>query len=163
FTTIAIALAMLVCVALLLIWFFATDLGLAVRRRRQGSQPDNSGEHPQTGHQSLRVAAVRDYFEQLRRAGAVREIAREVSGKHELAAVTQASQRESEAPLLFHRVTGSRFPVITNVFGSRARLMDMIGARDGSFCRRWAEVIGKAAPPPQITNMGLDLEEIRLT
>jgi UbiD family decarboxylase len=106
---------------------------------------------------------VRDYFERLRRAGAVREITREVSGKHELAAVTQASQRESEAPLLFHKITGSRFPVITNVFGSRARLMDMIGASQGSFCRRWAEVMGKSAPTAQIAATGMDLEEIRLT
>ena len=58
----------------------------------------------------------------------MREIAREVSARHELAAVTQASQRESDAPLLFRKVAGSRFPVMTNVFGSRARLMDMIGA-----------------------------------
>ena len=55
------------------------------------------GEYSQAGQQGLRVAAVRDYFEQLQRAGAVREITREVSGKHELAAVTQASQRESDA------------------------------------------------------------------
>jgi UbiD family decarboxylase len=106
---------------------------------------------------------VRTYFEQLRRAGAVREIAREVSGRHELAAVTQASQRESDAPLLFRKVAGSRFPVMTNVFGSRARLMDLIGAGDGSFCRRWAELMRSVAPPPQITAAAGDLEEIRLT
>ena len=106
---------------------------------------------------------MRDYFERLRRAGGVREITREVSGRHELAAVTQASQRESDAPLLFHKVTSSRFPVITNVFGSRARLMEMIGANDGSFCRRWTELMREAAPPPQITTAPDDLEEIRLT
>jgi len=106
---------------------------------------------------------VRDYFEKLRRAGQVREISREVSGRHELAAVTQASQRESEAPLLFHKVAGSRFPVMTNVFGSRARLMDMIGATGGSFCRRWTEVMGKVAPTPLVTAAPSDLEQIRLT
>ena len=106
---------------------------------------------------------MRDYFEKLRRTGQVREITRQVSGKHELAAVTQASQRESEAPLLFHKVAGSRFPVMTNVFGSRARLMDMIGAADGSFCRRWTEVMAKAAPAPEVTAAPNDLEEIRLT
>jgi len=102
---------------------------------------------------------VRDYIEQLRRAGRVREITREVSGTHELAAVTQASQRESEAPLLFHQVAGSRFPVITNVFGSRARLMEMIGA-NGSFCRRWAELMREPAPPPEITAAPDGREEI---
>ncbi len=106
---------------------------------------------------------MRDYFEKLRRAGGVREITREVSGRHELAAVTQASQRESEAPLLFHKVAGSRFPVMTNVFGSRTRLMDMIGANEDSFCRRWAEVMAKAAPAPRIADAPNDLEEVRLT
>ncbi len=106
---------------------------------------------------------MRKYFEGLQRAGAVREITREVSGKHELAAVTQASQRESDAALLFHKVAGSRFPVMTNVFGSRARLMDMIGAQDGSFCRRWVELMRSPAPAPQVTATPNDLEEIKLT
>ncbi len=106
---------------------------------------------------------MRAYLDRLRRAGHVREIAREVSGKHELAAVTQASQRESDAPLLFQKVAGSRFPVMTNVFGSRPRLLDMIGASDGSFCRRWVELMRQPAQAPRIVGAPNDLEEIRLT
>jgi UbiD family decarboxylase len=106
---------------------------------------------------------MRAYIDQLRRAGQVREIAREVSGRHELAAVTQASQRQSDAPLLFHKVTGSRLPVMTNVFGSRARLMQMIGASDGSFCRRWIELMRRPSLTPRIVSAPNDLEDIRLT
>ncbi len=106
---------------------------------------------------------MRAYLDRLRRAGHVREIAREVGGKHELAAVTQASQRESDAPLLFQKVAGSRFPVMTNVFGSRPRLLDMIGASDGSFCRRWVELMRQPVQAPQIVGAPNDLEEIRLT
>ena len=106
---------------------------------------------------------MRTYLERLRRAGHVREIAREVSGKHELAAITQASQRESDAPLLFHKVAGSRFPVMTNMFGSRPRLLDMIGAADGSFCRRWVELMRRPVQAPQIVGAPNDLEEVRLT
>src|SRR5262245_37416331 len=106
---------------------------------------------------------MRAYLDRLRHAGQVREIAREVSGKHELAAVTQASQRESDAPLLFHKVAGSRFPVMTNVFGSRPRLLDMIGAADGSFCRRWVELMRRPVQAPQIVGAPNDLSDIRLT
>jgi UbiD family decarboxylase len=105
---------------------------------------------------------MRTYFERLLKEGAVRIVEREVSGRHELAAVTQASQRESDAPLLFRCVAGSAMPVMTNVFGSRARLMEMIGA-EGSFCRRWAELMRRPALPPKSVAEPEDLEEIRLT
>jgi UbiD family decarboxylase len=106
---------------------------------------------------------MRAYLDRLRRAGKVREIAREVSGRHELAAVTQASQQQSDAPLLFHKVAGSRFPVMTNIFGSRARLMEMIGATNGSFCRRWVELMRRPPLAPRIVNAPNNLEDIRLT
>jgi 4-hydroxybenzoate decarboxylase len=106
---------------------------------------------------------MRAYLDRLRRAGCVREITREVSGRHELAAVTQASQQESDAPLLFHKVAGSRFPVMTNVFGSRRRLIEMIGGNDGSFCRRWVEMTRKPSQLPRIVGAPNDLEQIRLT
>ena len=106
---------------------------------------------------------MRAYLDRLLRAGCVREITREVSGRHELAAVTQASQQESDAPLLFHKVVGSRFPVMTNVFGSRRRLVEMIGGNDGSFCRRWVEMTRKPAQLPRLVGAPNDLEQIRLT
>ena len=106
---------------------------------------------------------MRAYLDRLLRAGCVREITREVSGRHELAAVTQASQQESDAPLLFHKVAGSRFSVMTNVFGSRRRLIEMIGGNDGSFCRRWVEMTRKPAQLPRLVGAPNDLEQIRLT
>ena len=42
---------------------------------------------------------MRDHLDRLLASGAVRIVEREVAGQHELAAVTQASQRESDAPL----------------------------------------------------------------
>jgi len=106
---------------------------------------------------------MRAYLEHLLDQGAVRVVEREVSGRHELAAVTQASQRESDAPLLFRRVAGSWMPVVTNVFGSRPRLMDLIGAGEGSFCRRWADLMRQQPVPPRVTDEPDDLEDVRLT
>ncbi len=106
---------------------------------------------------------MRAYIESLAAEGGVRIVEREVSGRHELAAVTQASQKESDAPLLFRKVTGSRLPVVTNVYGSRPRLMRMIGAGEQSFCRRWMELMQEPALPPVAAGEPNGLAEIRLT
>ncbi len=83
---------------------------------------------------------MRDYLSALGREGEVRLVKREVDPRHELAAVIQASQEESEAALLFERVRGSSLPVAANLYGSRRRLCRIIGADDGNFCRRWVEL-----------------------
>ena len=106
---------------------------------------------------------MRSYIERLMAKGSVRVVDREVSGAHELAAVTQASQKESDAPLLFRRVAGSEFPAITNVYGSRPRLMEMIGAVDGSFCRRWVELMASPPVAPALHDEPAGLFESRLT
>lgn len=80
---------------------------------------------------------MRDYLSALEREGEVRRVRREVDPRHELAAVIQAWQNESEAALLFERVRGNAMPVAANLYGSRRRLARLIGADDGNFCRRW--------------------------
>jgi len=83
---------------------------------------------------------MRDYVNALLRRGEMRVVEREIDPHHELAAVTKVSQAESEQPILFRRVKGSRFPVATNLYGSRRRLCEMVGAVDGHFPRRWLEL-----------------------
>ena len=106
---------------------------------------------------------MRAYIERLLQQGQVRVVEREVSGQHELAAVVQASQKESDAPILFRRVTGSRHPVVSNVFGSRPRLTDMIGGGAGSFCRRWAELMRSPAMAPITVDEPAGLEALPLS
>ena len=83
---------------------------------------------------------MRDYVNELMRRGEMRVVEREVDPRHELAAVTKLSQAESEQPILFRRVKGTGFPVATNLYGSRRRLCEMVGATDGHFPRRWFEL-----------------------
>jgi 4-hydroxybenzoate decarboxylase len=90
---------------------------------------------------------MREYVARLEARGDVRVVDREVDPRFELAAVTQRSQRESERPILFRRVRGTAFPVVTNLYGSRRRLCELIGADDGRFCRRWTELT-RASPGP---------------
>jgi UbiD family decarboxylase len=105
---------------------------------------------------------MRRYLVTLLAENRVRIVEREVSGQFELAAVTQASQRESDAPLLFRRVAGSRYPVMTNIFGSRPRLTKMLGG-DTSFCKRWMEIMATPVIAPVDVAEPNDLEEIRLS
>lgn len=80
---------------------------------------------------------MRDYVERLLARGEMRVVERAVDPRHELAAVIKASQAESDLPILFRSVRGSAMPVVSNLYGSRARLCAMIGAADGNFCARW--------------------------
>jgi 4-hydroxybenzoate decarboxylase len=106
---------------------------------------------------------MRAYVEQLRQQGELRIVDREVSGQHELAAVVQASQRESDAPILFRRVAGSAHEVVSNIFGSRPRLTSMIGGGDGSFCRSWAALMRTPPIAPVLVDEPPGLESLRLT
>ena len=97
---------------------------------------------------------MREYVESLRRAGDLIEIDVPVEPRFELAAVTQRLQREGDQAILFHSVRGASMPVVTNVYGSRRRLCGIIGAEDGSFCRRWTELwpaaAGSQMPPTHV-------------
>ena len=80
---------------------------------------------------------MRDYIELLRKRGELRVVDKEVDPHFELAAVTKKAQQISDDALLFNRVKGSELPVVTNVFSSRRRLCELIGAGDGAFCPAW--------------------------
>src|SRR3989442_13383177 len=89
---------------------------------------------------------MREYMERLRSRGDLLEVRRPVQAKHELAAVTQAAQRRLGKPILFHAVSGTKLPVLTNVYGSRERLAEILRLAPADLCRRWDELASAAAP-----------------
>lgn len=94
---------------------------------------------------------MREYVAKLQERGELAILETEVDPKFELAAITQQFQKTSDLPLLFRQVKGTRIPVITNVYGSRRRLCDMIGAPDGKFCRRWLDLTRDPTSPSPAT------------
>ncbi len=101
---------------------------------------------------------MRSYLDQLRAAGDLDVVTREVDPRFELAAVTARYQEAHDGALLFENVKGAALPVVTNVFGSRRRICAMIGADDLAFCPAWhrltASVGGRGEtvavePPPR--------------
>jgi len=89
---------------------------------------------------------MRDYMRTLRARGDLLEVRKPVQARHELAAVTQAAQRKLGKPILFHEVSGTKLPVLTNIYGSRERLAEILGIAADDFCRRWNELASVAAP-----------------
>ena len=83
---------------------------------------------------------MRDYINRLLDRGQVHVVEREVDPRFELAAVVGRSQQQSDLPILFRKVKGTRIPVVSNVYGSHRRLCELIGANVGDFCRTWQSI-----------------------
>ncbi|MDQ0393635.1 UbiD family decarboxylase [Labrys monachus] len=83
---------------------------------------------------------MRDYMQRLRDRGDLLVVDREIDPAHELAAVTAAAQKRWGKAILFTHVKGTRFPVLTNIYGSRDRLAELIGIQASDFCRQWSNL-----------------------
>ena len=109
---------------------------------------------------------MRHYLERLRRRGEVLVTERPVAARHELAAVTEKVQRTSNRPILFTDVSGTELPVLTNIYGSRERLAEILGIGPRDFCRKWNELTTLGAldgPPKRSVAMPNDLVDARLS
>lgn len=83
---------------------------------------------------------MREYMERLRGRGELLVSDRPVEARHELAAVTEKVQKTSNRPILFTNVSGSALPVLTNIYGSRERLAEILAIEPAQFCRKWSEL-----------------------
>ncbi|MCL2669413.1 MAG: UbiD family decarboxylase, partial [Syntrophaceae bacterium] len=94
---------------------------------------------------------MRNYMNKLKARGELLEVYRPVDPKHKLAAVTDAAHKRWGKPILFHKVIGTKIPVLTNLYGSRQRLAEIIGIEADSFCRQWNK-LASVADKKNVTN-----------
>ena len=110
---------------------------------------------------------MRQYMEKLRARGELLEVHRPVNPKHELAAVTDAAHRRWGKPILFHDVIGTKLPVLTNIYGSRARLAEIIGIGPDEFCKKWNDLANIASrremPAVAPAPTGINYVELKLS
>lgn len=108
---------------------------------------------------------MREYMAKLKARGDLLEVHREVDPRHELAAVTHAVQQRWGKAVLFHKVKGTAFPVLSNIYGSRDRLAELIGIKAEDFCRQWSNLasLGGAPAEPAAVEAGDDLVERKLS
>lgn len=83
---------------------------------------------------------MRRFIDNLIGRGELAIVHRPVDPRHQLAAVTKAIQKSGDKAVLFETVEGTDFPVVSNLYGSHARLCRLVGAKDKTFCQRWIEL-----------------------
>ncbi|MCC6952539.1 MAG: UbiD family decarboxylase [Deltaproteobacteria bacterium] len=90
---------------------------------------------------------LRLFLDALRARGEVRDIHAEVDPKLELAEIHRRVIAENGPALMFHRVKGSPYRVVTNMFGTRERVELAFGHRGEKFIREAATLPHELMPP----------------
>ena len=110
---------------------------------------------------------MRAFMKSLQAQDQLLTVKREVQAKHQLAAITDLVQKKHDKPLLFEKVSGSRFPVLTSVYSNRARLAQILGIKPTDFCRKWHQLttLGTALKEPPIRQVPYpkELEDVKVS
>jgi UbiD family decarboxylase len=87
----------------------------------------------------MRHLNIRSYLECLKREGELHVIDEAVNPRLELAEIQRRVVARQGPALLFNRVVGAEFPVVTNLFGTRRRIDLAFGEEPSRFIKRIAE------------------------
>ena len=93
-------------------------------------------------HQNLR-----SFIDVLRKEGEIVEVSAEVDPYLEIAEIHRRVIEAQGKALMFTRVKGSSFPVVTNLFGTIKRIELAFGKRPQEFVRRAVEMVDILVPP----------------
>ncbi|PWT90368.1 MAG: 4-hydroxybenzoate decarboxylase [Blastocatellia bacterium] len=91
--------------------------------------------------------SLRTFLDLLTRENEIVTINAEVDPYLELAEVHRRVISEGGPALLFKRVKGSRYPVVTNLFGTERRIDLAFGPKPENFVRNFAHVLESILPP----------------
>lgn len=75
-------------------------------------------------------------------------IRKEVDPKFEVAAVTKHVQQHANLPVLFERVRGTTFPVVSNLYGNYALDAALLGTERSGLAARWTAIMSDGGAPP---------------
>src|SRR5829696_6230871 len=90
---------------------------------------------------------LRSFLQTLRNENEIVEVTAEVDPYLEIAEIHRRVIEEQGKALLFTNVKGSKFPVATNLFGTRRRIDLAFGRKPENFVRRAVEAAEKLLPP----------------
>ncbi|HEY5427289.1 MAG TPA: UbiD family decarboxylase domain-containing protein, partial [Candidatus Tumulicola sp.] len=98
-------------------------------------------------------SSLRAFVDALRKAGELHTISARVDPYLEVAEITDRVVKAGGPALLFTRVDGSEFPVLTNQFGTRRRMAMALDARDlDEAAARVRKLVDIAPPGASITD-----------
>ncbi len=90
---------------------------------------------------------LREYLNRLERAGLLHRIHAEVDPRYEIGEIAQRMMRRGGPALLFERVRGAAFPLVTNLNATPERLRLGLGAEPGELGARLASLLEALQPP----------------
>ncbi len=110
-------------------------------------------------------ASLRTFLDLLNRENEITTIKAEVDPYLELAEIHRRVIREGGPALLFERVKGSRYPVVTNMFGTERRIDLAFGPKPEAFVRQMVHIAESILPPKfgelwQHRSVALDLAKL---
>jgi len=97
-------------------------------------------------------ASLRTFLDRLTRENEIITIKAEVDPYLELAEIHRRVIAEDGPALLFTRVKGSRYPVVTNLFGTERRIDLAFGPKPEAFVREMV-LIGESLLPPKVAEL----------
>jgi len=89
---------------------------------------------------------LRTFLDQLTRENDIVTVKAEVDPYLEVAEIHRRVIQEGGPALLFRRVKGSRYPVVTNLFGTERRIERAFGPRPETFVRNLVHVAESLLP-----------------
>jgi UbiD family decarboxylase len=93
------------------------------------------------------VRDLREYLAALRREGELVEVTAEADPRLEIPEIHRRVIERGGPALLFRNPKGSRFPVVTNLFGTKKRIEMAFGSRPSEFVRKAARAATELLPP----------------
>ena len=109
------------------------------------------------------TASLREYLHLLKSRDQLLIVHKEVDPKFELNAVIRKIQSGPNLPVLFEKVRGTRYPVVSNTFGNYGIIARLLGVDIGRVAARWTELTTASAPiAEEHSSEKVDLEEISL-
>lgn len=88
---------------------------------------------------------LRNFIELLREKGQLLTVDREVDPKFELNAVVRKIQAGANLPVLFNKVRGCRYKIVSNTLGNIGIIADLIGVDKSGVAAKWAELTSASA------------------
>ncbi len=106
------------------------------------------------------AASLRGFLDRLEADRWLLRVKREVEPKFELAAVLRQIQRTLGRPVVFEKVRGTAYPVVSNLCGSYEGVGRVLGVEPDAVVRTWAEVAADRRPLPTVPSAsGVDDHE----
>ncbi len=124
----------------------------------------NKPERAASGAEQSNSPSLRDFIDQIERADpeSVWRIKEPVSSDYDTSAMVMELDKQGRSPVLwFDKVEGSPFPVITNLFGSRARYAAALGVPERELIEHLAKREDQTIEP--VVRDGGPVQEVVLT